>query len=202
MRDGLIGPDLPFLLCDRSSGKEIRIIHDLVIQHFRCHRDITMAGLGQINLLTGMNNTGKSVALEALLLLSLAHSPRLAFERLRLLRGYSQSFKDQDLGNSLFHNWKTEHSMLIAALEDAADINTEKTARRTLEITAGFQKQFAPVGRGEFDVDEHMDLSETLDQYRDFRFALKTPNGDNLESWLFDVEKNPEAIKGRDFLHS
>lgn len=42
------------------------MIRSLSIQNFRSHREVHLKNLGRINLLTGMNNTGKTYEHQAL----------------------------------------------------------------------------------------------------------------------------------------
>jgi len=39
------------------------------IKHFRCFRDLTLGSLERVNLITGMNDAGKTALLEAIYLL-------------------------------------------------------------------------------------------------------------------------------------
>ena len=44
-------------------------VDSLRVRGFRAFRDLTVEGLGRVNLITGKNNTGKSSLLEALRIL-------------------------------------------------------------------------------------------------------------------------------------
>src|SRR6185295_17289337 len=97
------------------------MIHSLRIQHFRSHRHVYLGNLGRINLLTGMNNTGKTVALEALFLLSLPAYPQIAINQLSRLRGYATSANNSDLTEaweSLFYNWDRSKEIALEVEED------------------------------------------------------------------------------------
>ena len=52
-------------------------IASLTVERFRTLREITIGGLGQVNLITGRNNTGKSSLLEALRILVSSASPEV-----------------------------------------------------------------------------------------------------------------------------
>lgn len=117
------------------------MIRHLKIQHFRSHRDVHLNELGRINLLTGMNNTGKTVALEALFLLSLPAYPQIAIDQLRRLRGYSTAQSSLDLAEaweSLFYNWDRSKEIFLEVEEDHGSLQASKTnwgrQKRSLRI--------------------------------------------------------------------
>lgn len=58
------------------------MISSIRIQGYRCFDDFTMSGLGRVNLLVGKNNSGKTSALEAILLLVTQGNPRILIETL------------------------------------------------------------------------------------------------------------------------
>lgn len=41
------------------------MLRDLTIQNYRCFKDFQIDGLARVNLLVGMNNSGKTSLLEA-----------------------------------------------------------------------------------------------------------------------------------------
>ena len=117
------------------------MIRSLKIQHFRSHRYVHLEKLGRINLLTGMNNTGKTVALEALFLLSLPGYPQIAINQLSRLRGYSTASSNSDLTEaweSLFYNWDRSKEIVLEVGEDNGAISSSKTTwseqKRSLHI--------------------------------------------------------------------
>jgi hypothetical protein len=58
-------------------------VSTLSIRSFRALRNLKIEGLGQVNLITGRNNTGKSSVLEALRILAADASPSVIYEILR-----------------------------------------------------------------------------------------------------------------------
>ena len=68
-------------------------IENLVIEHFRAFRHINIKGLGQVNLITGRNNTGKSTVLEALCLLASDASPSVLSS---ILRSREEGIEEMD----------------------------------------------------------------------------------------------------------
>lgn len=107
------------------------MIRSLRIQNFRSHREVHLKNLSRINLLTGMNNTGKSVALEAIFLLSLSAYPQIAIHQLNRLRGYTIG-SNADLPEaweSLFYQWDQSKEIILEAEEDANGITTNGKER-------------------------------------------------------------------------
>lgn len=54
------------------------MLERIAIRHFRGFRELEMARMGRVNLLTGRNNAGKTSLLEAVFLLSGGGNARLA----------------------------------------------------------------------------------------------------------------------------
>jgi hypothetical protein len=65
-------------------------IGTLTIERFRALRQLSIQGLGRVNLITGRNNTGKSSVLEALRILASDASPSVIYNILR--------FREEDVG--------------------------------------------------------------------------------------------------------
>lgn len=72
--------------------------HSFRIKNFRCFDDLTIDGLGRINLIGGKNNIGKSALLEALWVHHCSANPDLAV-RIDAFRGLEQVVPDNFLGN-------------------------------------------------------------------------------------------------------
>lgn len=62
----------------------------LTIERFRAFRELTIEGLGRVNLITGQNNTGKSSVLEALRILASDASPYVLYSIL--------AYREENLG--------------------------------------------------------------------------------------------------------
>ncbi|ACL06653.1 conserved hypothetical protein [Desulfatibacillum aliphaticivorans] len=87
------------------------MIENLHIKNFRAFRNISIEGLGRVNLITGMNNTGKSSLIEAIRILS-SDSPISMISNILDLREViakgrdpqsdSSDFQDEFLLSSLF----------------------------------------------------------------------------------------------------
>lgn len=117
------------------------MIRSLHIQNFRSHREVYLKNLGRINLLTGKNNTGKTVALEALFLLSLSTYPQIAINQINRLRGYSTLNSNTDFTEaweSLFYNWDQSKEIFLEAEEDSNGMVTNGSGpikpKRSLSI--------------------------------------------------------------------
>jgi len=82
-------------------------IATLAIERFRALRQLKIEGLGQVNLITGRNNTGKSSVLEALRILASSASPSVISGILR--------YREEDIDESEDVNRSVEgagHSMI------------------------------------------------------------------------------------------
>ena len=58
-------------------------MESITLERFRVFRDLTIRGLGRVNLITGKNNTGKSSVLEGLRLLANDATPDVIYDILR-----------------------------------------------------------------------------------------------------------------------
>ena len=56
------------------------MLRDLTIQNYRCFRDFQIDGLAPVNLIVGMNNSGKTSLLEAIYLLVSQNDPQRLIE--------------------------------------------------------------------------------------------------------------------------
>ena len=127
------------------------MIHGLRITNFRCHRQVELLGLSRINLLLGKNNSGKTAVLEALAFLSLRANPRDVMVRLNELRGYGAGADQDEIMESLFHNWDRTQEISIEATDTAGEFRpkTKDTPGwRELRIRAmlGARRENGPGG--------------------------------------------------------
>ena len=89
------------------------------VKNFRGFDDLTVEGLGRINLIAGKNNVGKTALLEALWVHSGAVNADLAV-RVDTFRGLEQVAPDSFLGN-LFHGFDRELTVELNAEGSWAD---------------------------------------------------------------------------------
>lgn len=61
----------------RASYSQVGRVSDLVVQNFRCLRDVRLEGLSKFNFLIGENDVGKTTILESLYLLSRSSDTRI-----------------------------------------------------------------------------------------------------------------------------
>lgn len=168
------------------------MIRSLKIQHFRSHRDVYLKDLTRINLLTGMNNTGKTVALEALFLLSLPAYPQIAINQLNRLRGYSTSIGNSDLTESwesLFYNWDKSQPIVLEVEEDDLPVhaNRQKRSLHIRPLLARGTDEFAdpPFEKQEKNFDESegvIESSELIHKTRGLVVRSVTSNGKRVET--------------------
>ena len=86
------------------------------IKNFRCFDELTVEGMGRINLIAGKNNVGKTALLEALWVHSGAPNPNPS-HRLDILRGLEPDTPNDFLGN-LFHGFDQTLVIELSALGD------------------------------------------------------------------------------------
>ena len=91
-----------------------RKIESITLERFRVFRELTIRGLGRVNLITGKNNTGKSSVLEGLRLLASTAAPDVIYDILRRreenIEGAEEEGHPADPDSSfyvsgLFHNF-------------------------------------------------------------------------------------------------
>lgn len=100
--------------------------HSFSIKNFRCFDDLTLEGLGRINLIGGRNNIGKTAVLEALWIHHGAVNPDLGM-RVDAFRGV-ESGDPENFMSSLFYGFDRDSVIELSAQGDWGD-----TARK-LEI--------------------------------------------------------------------
>ncbi len=99
-----------------GAGKMYR---SFTIKNFRCFDELTVEGMGRINLIAGKNNVGKTALLEALWVHSGAVNPDLAV-RIDSFRGLEQQTLESFLG-SLFRGFDRELTIEICSTGDWED---------------------------------------------------------------------------------
>ena len=83
------------------------------IKNFRCFDELTIEGMGRINLIAGKNNVGKTALLEALWVHHGKVNPDLC-SRIEGFRGLEQLNPESFLGN-LFHSFDRGLSIILSA---------------------------------------------------------------------------------------
>jgi AAA15 family ATPase/GTPase len=103
------------------------------VKKFRCFDELKISGLKRINLITGMNNIGKTALLEAIFLHCGAFNPTLAL-RVNTLRGIE--ILKIELGKwteapweSLFYQWDLSNAIEL-------DAENSITGRRSVQLKA------------------------------------------------------------------
>ncbi|MEW6716044.1 MAG: AAA family ATPase [Chloroflexota bacterium] len=108
------------------------------VSKFRCFRELTLADLGRVNLVAGVNNVGKTALLEALFLHCGAHNPALTLN-VNAFRGI-ESIKlefgrwGETPWDSLFSEFDTSKIVELAG-------ENEQTGHRTLRLRVIRQPQ-------------------------------------------------------------
>ena len=119
------------------------------VNNYRGFNDVTVGGLGRINLVAGRNNAGKTALLEAVWLLCGAADPRMAVNNhvVRLVRthGEQPSWMAETYWKPFFHGLDTGRSLTVSGYhESVGDMKLEiawersrKTSRKTEISRAG-----------------------------------------------------------------
>jgi AAA15 family ATPase/GTPase len=91
------------------------MVNSIQIQNYRCYQDTTIKGFKRVNLIGGLNNSGKTVLLEAILLNTSPTGQNVAM--LKQLRGENMSSKDlpEYAWDSFFFNQNKENKIKINA---------------------------------------------------------------------------------------
>lgn len=92
------------------------------LQNFRCFQELSLTGLGRVNLIAGHNNVGKTALLEALFIYCGAYNPELTI-RVNAFRGVEKlelkPFKSAETPwDSLFYNFSTSEELRMDAKDD------------------------------------------------------------------------------------
>ncbi len=125
----------------------------LTIRRFRCFRELKLEGLRRVNLVTGLNNVGKTTLLEALFLLVGGFNPSLPW-RVNTLRGMETLVGNpEDQWGWLFHNHEINQDIEIVAAD--TDGGTD-----TLRVHLGSAQEFERITKGQRELP--VEISRTL----------------------------------------
>ena len=80
-------------------------IESITLERFRAFRELTIRGLGRVNLITGKNNTGKSSVLEGLRLLANNAAPDVIYDILR--------YREENIGEEEEEGYPIDHDSLF-----------------------------------------------------------------------------------------
>ncbi len=107
----------------------------ITIRNFRGFKHLSVAPLGQINLIAGANNVGKTALLEALWLLYGYLNPELGL-KLERFRGI-QSVRSSEFLHNLFRGFDPAHEIELSSILDDGNAHTLRiTASRGRTSTA------------------------------------------------------------------
>jgi AAA15 family ATPase/GTPase len=94
------------------------MIKSFSIENFRCFKNIEIDGFGQFNIITGMNNVGKTAFLEALFLHMGSTNPDVSL-RLNAMRGIlNQSITVDSLWSPLFFSLDSRPSIIFKSKDE------------------------------------------------------------------------------------
>ncbi len=167
-------------------------IESLTIKQFRALRQLSIHGLGRVNLITGRNNTGKSSVLEALRLLASSGSPSVIYEILRYREEDTRQIEEParpaeaaDLFtlSSLFHGFP-QFSLQLEPL--------------VIEATGGQRRMMLSVEPGSFSSQEGPDGTTRLVLRQPGLFA----EGDGLPALVIKADGTQRAMRLSSFTRS
>jgi hypothetical protein len=123
----------------------------LHIRNFRGLRDTKLDDLGQVNLFSGLNNTGKSAVLEAFFLHACGGlAAQFAVTTIRTFRGDQNltmdRVGDQSPWDQIFSDFDTEHDVVLTAVNDHRNQTVSITIPRGAIAGAGGIKAAADAG--------------------------------------------------------
>ena len=87
------------------------MLKDFYVQNFKGLKDLSLANLGRINLISGSNNVGKTSLLEAFFLSHEFLNPMM-FPKLFAYRGVSPNI-NENMIDLLFHNFNKQEPIVI-----------------------------------------------------------------------------------------
>lgn len=122
----------------------------LTINHFRCFKNLTLSNLRRVNLVTGLNNSGKTSLLEAIFLLVGGFNPMLPL-RVNALRGLDAiaPTPDEQWG-WLFHNHDVGQAIEIVGTDTEGG---EDGLRLHLGSSQEFERLNRAQGQGELAIE-------------------------------------------------
>lgn len=110
------------------------MIKILSIQNFRSHQDVVLQDCGQVNILLGKNNAGKTAILEAILMLCFPPNPREVLVLLNNQRGYKPGTENDELWDSYFNAWDHSRTISFSAEEKPSRSNSRLNICQNLSI--------------------------------------------------------------------
>lgn len=133
-------------------------IESITLERFRAFRELTIRGLGRVNLITGKNNTGKSSILEGLRLLASTAAPDVIYDILRHREENIEEAKEKGISadpdslfqvSGLFHGFPllSEHPEPIAISTSGKSSPMSMTMRFSWlpeELDPGEKQQLFP----------------------------------------------------------
>lgn len=116
------------------------MLRNIKVKNFRGVKAATIDGFAHINVLTGMNGSGKTSLLEAVFLNAGGGNPRLAISMYNFRNESALSFGAQRLFKNLFLNLNVSEGITISAdIDTSARASKKMPEKRFLEIEPIFE---------------------------------------------------------------
>lgn len=152
------------------------------IKRFRCFRELTIEPLARVNLITGMNNVGKTALLEAIFLQLGPNNPELAI-RINALRGvttFDRSNIEEELWGSLF--WSYDSSVPIE-LENKNENGLRSSLRISLDKPIA--TELPTGGNGNSHIQKSIGSMTTITPSRELKFVYADDSGQSGNARAF-----------------
>jgi ABC-type branched-subunit amino acid transport system ATPase component len=91
------------------------MIKSISIENFRCFHQTKVEGFGQVNLIGGQNNAGKTTLLEAIYLANNPHSSSVIFLQQKLRSEAADANHPERTWSSLFHKFEKDQKIKLSA---------------------------------------------------------------------------------------
>ena len=135
--------DTKLLSVDIRAGAE-KMYRSFSIKNFRCFDELTVEGMGRINLIAGKNNVGKTALLEALWVHSGGADPDFGFQ-VDALRGLNTPSPERFMAN-LFHKFNRGQAIELSAQGDWEE--SKRTLKISVQTPASFEVTLPGIGEG------------------------------------------------------
>ncbi len=158
---------------------------ELKIQKFKGIKHLEISQLGQINLVVGGNNSGKTTLLESLLLLAGATNPRLPLNIMNL-RGIN--FFKSDLWPAFFYDMTSHHPIEITS-KTQEDLKEHKL-RIYLKVKEFLKSSSTSTRSHKTDTASNGIGTKLQDTPVGLELEYTNPAGDKHKSALFEKDEN------------
>lgn len=109
------------------------MIKSISIENFRCFHQTKIDGFGQVNLIGGQNNAGKTTLLEAIYLANSAQSNSVVFLQQKLRSEIADGDHPERIWGSLFHKFEKGREINLSVEAAGADFSVRFVCKESYE---------------------------------------------------------------------